>query len=343
MKSKNFFLILTLFVSQITFAQLKVDQYGRIGMGTNWTNSEFKCHIKGNLLLTNYPATPWVELRMKVTNNGNATIGSGTDRILFWTEHNGYNYVYGTRFYNMSDSSTKENIVPINQSLKTIKKLKSYSYNYKNELADSLKDGKQGKQYKQAKKNKSFGYLAQEVEKFLPEIVDTAMGYKMIDYTAIIPILTEAIKEQQAQIETLQSIVHSQEQDLVKIKENYKDCCTTKGKQKDKSNLKSAEIGNATDVDNFTNTINSATLFENSPNPFTVNTEIQFFIPEESLSARLIVHDLQGIEIKSMQIYDTGNSSITINGSELKPGMYLYTLLVDNDIIDTKRMLLTKD
>lgn len=40
------------------FAQLKVDQYGRIGMGTNWPNSSYKCHIKGNLLLTTYPDNP---------------------------------------------------------------------------------------------------------------------------------------------------------------------------------------------------------------------------------------------------------------------------------------------
>lgn len=339
MKS-NILILLTLFVSQITFAQLKVDQYGRIGMGTNWPSSEFKCHIKGNLLLTNYPATPGVEMRMKVDQNGEATLGSSTDRLLIWTDWAGYNNVYGTRFYDLSDSTTKENITPLNHSLNTIKNFKSYSYNYKKVEKDSVKREHGSKNMKE---NKSFGFLAQEVEQFLPEIVDTAMGLKMIDYTAIIPILTEAIKEQQTQIETLQSIVHSQEQDLIEIKKKYEECCTTKEKENNKSNLKSAVVDNSTDVENNENLANTAILFDNSPNPFTVNTKIQFFIPKESLSARLIVHDLQGIEIKTIQIYETGNSSITINGSELKPGMYLYTLLVNNEIIDTKRMLLTKD
>jgi hypothetical protein len=38
----------------------------------------------------------------------------------------------------------------------------------------------------------------------------------------------------------------------------------------------------------------------------------------------------------------TGLNSIIVNGSELPAGMYLYTLVVDNEIIDTKRMILTK-
>jgi len=34
--------------------------------------------------------------------------------------------------------------------------------------------------------------------------------------------------------------------------------------------------------------------------------------------------------------------SITIKGSELNPGMYLYTLIVDGKEVDTKRMILTE-
>jgi hypothetical protein len=51
---------------------------------------------------------------------------------------------------------------------------------------------------------------------------------------------------------------------------------------------------------------------------------------------------LQGIELKAYPITQTGLNSVTLNGSELQAGMYLYTLVVDNEIIDTKRMILTK-
>jgi len=37
-----------------------------------------------------------------------------------------------------------------------------------------------------------------------------------------------------------------------------------------------------------------------------------------------------------------GLNTITVQASELPAGMYLYTLVVDNEIIDTKRMILTK-
>jgi hypothetical protein len=37
-----------------------------------------------------------------------------------------------------------------------------------------------------------------------------------------------------------------------------------------------------------------------------------------------------------------GKVVIAYNGSELPAGMYLYTLVADNEIMDTKRMVLTK-
>jgi hypothetical protein len=50
-------------------------------------------------------------------------------------------------------------------------------------------------------KNKSIGVIAQEVEKVLPEIVNTnENGTKSISYDSIIGLLIEAIKEQQGSI-----------------------------------------------------------------------------------------------------------------------------------------------
>ncbi len=73
--TKTLIFAVSLFMSLASYAQLKVDKSGRIGMGTNWPNSEFKCHIKGNLLLTNYPESPFTELRLKVYPTS-ARIGS---------------------------------------------------------------------------------------------------------------------------------------------------------------------------------------------------------------------------------------------------------------------------
>ena len=47
-----------------------------------------------------------------------------------------------------------------------------------------------------------FGFLAQEVEQVLPEVVQTDdEGYKSVDYSKVTPLLIEGIKEQQKRID----------------------------------------------------------------------------------------------------------------------------------------------
>ena len=52
------------------------------------------------------------------------------------------------------------------------------------------------------------GLSAQQVEAILPEIIKDAPignGYKTVDYSKLVPLLVEAIKEQQHQIEELKA------------------------------------------------------------------------------------------------------------------------------------------
>jgi hypothetical protein len=52
--------------------------------------------------------------------------------------------------------------------------------------------------------SRQIGFIAQEVEKIFPELVLTdANGYKSVDYSRLTPILVEAMKEQNQQIESL--------------------------------------------------------------------------------------------------------------------------------------------
>ncbi len=52
------------------------------------------------------------------------------------------------------------------------------------------------------------GLIAQEVEKVLPQVVQTGTdGYKAIDYARVVPLLVEGIKEQQRQIDELKKMV----------------------------------------------------------------------------------------------------------------------------------------
>jgi hypothetical protein len=50
------------------------------------------------------------------------------------------------------------------------------------------------------------GFIAQELEKYFPELVNTDKdGYKSVQYSHMVPVLLEAIKEQQALISEIQS------------------------------------------------------------------------------------------------------------------------------------------
>jgi len=46
--------------------------------------------------------------------------------------------------------------------------------------------------------------------------------------------------------------------------------------------------------------------------------------------------------VKSFENLDVSFGEITIAGNDLTPGMYLYSLFVDGNEIDTKRMILTQ-
>jgi len=42
-------------------------------------------------------------------------------------------------------------------------------------------------------------------------------------------------------------------------------------------------------------------------------------------------------------IVETGNGSVIISASELQPGMYIYTLAVNGQEVDSKRMIITEE
>jgi hypothetical protein len=68
---------------------------------------------------------------------------------------------------------------------------------------------------------------------------------------------------------------------------------------------------------------------------------LKFSIQEQNFrNALIVIFDLNGLLIKSYDIQNSGDGSIKINGNELKAGMYIYTLIVNQKEIDSKRMIL---
>ena len=84
-----------------------------------------------------------------------------------------------------------------------------------------------------------------------------------------------------------------------------------------------------------------AQLYQNTPNPFTAQTTIRFRLPENAQNAFICIFDMTGKMLKQIPVNASMNS-VTINGYELSAGMYLYSLTVNGQEVDTKRMILSK-
>ncbi len=82
-------------------------------------------------------------------------------------------------------------------------------------------------------------------------------------------------------------------------------------------------------------------LQQNSPNPFHQTTIIVAQLPESVQQATIVVYSTQGVALASYPLNERGKVSVEISGGRFPAGMYLYALLADGQVIDTKKMLLT--
>lgn len=230
-----------------------------------------------------------------------------------------------------SDKRFKDNIKPINDALGAIENLNAVSYNLKPLHSSTLKSLQEdpetyGEKYKQdveaftklqgqrEANTLRYGFVAQEVQKVMPELVRTdADGYMYVDYIGLVPVLCEAINELRGEIARL----------------------TEKENAPQKTLAVSA-------TSNLLSDITTPTLLQNIPNPFNVETSIRVILPDDVVRADIYVYDMQGKQIKSIPVNERGNSSVTIQGSELAAGMYIYALIADGKEVDSKRMILTK-
>lgn len=89
-----------------------------------------------------------------------------------------------------SDSTLKEDVKPLENSLEKVLKLDGFSYKWK-------KDG-----------TADIGLIAQDVEKVFPEVIKEKDGLKQIDYQKLIAPVIVAIREQQKEIEAIKAKFH---------------------------------------------------------------------------------------------------------------------------------------
>ena len=80
-------------------------------------------------------------------------------------------------------------------------------------------------------------------------------------------------------------------------------------------------------------------LNQNAPNPFTNKTMISYFIPDDVVQAQLIVYDVTGNAIKKFDIRTKGEGNLTFDASNLRSGIYMYSIFADGKLMDTKTMI----
>lgn len=241
-----------------------------------------------------------------------------------------------------SDERLKINISKIDNSMTKLRKLNGVSYNLLNKesitnksLTESVISSDTIKMTDKEKDNKAFfeayeanvknakpkrmGLIAQDLQKVYPELVDKdSSGYYSVDYIGLIPVMIEALKE----LDSIIEVQNTQINDLIVRLGNS----TPK------------KIGASQETDILTYPV----LDQNIPNPFNTATTIGFSLPASTITASVYVYNMNGVQLKSYPIDQRGKGNITIQGSEFSAGMYLYALIADDKVIDTKRMILTK-
>lgn len=138
-------------------------------------------------------ATPILMPRMSITSQGNVGIGTTSPSVSLQVAGD----IIANSIAGSSDARFKSNINPIENPLQKVQQLRGVTFDWKTKEFPE----------RAFSDNRALGFIAQEVEQVLPEVVQTektAEGYKSVQYDKVVALLVEAIKEQQKQIKTLQ-------------------------------------------------------------------------------------------------------------------------------------------
>jgi len=122
--------------------------------------------------------------------SGGGKLGIGTSSPSYTLDVHGSIAYYGTFLH--SDLRWKKNITNLSGALDKVLKLRGVGFEWRKDEFSQVK----------FEEGTQIGFIAQEVEAIIPEIVSTnAEGFKSVAYTNVTAILVEAVKEQQSIIE----------------------------------------------------------------------------------------------------------------------------------------------
>ncbi len=252
----------------------------------------------------------------------------------------GDTYIEGTD-YHYSDVALKDNIQPLHNAIAIINLLKPQTYTFRNNQFPNmnLPHGQQS------------GLIAQDVKSVVPELVSsmkvpphmdslgvwdttgTGSEYLALNYIGIIPYLIAGMNEQQQTIDTL----HSQ---LIQLRSQVDKCCNS-GVGFKLSNPNEENENRSTHKVELSD-ITTIILNQNTPNPFSEETFINYTVPKEVSKAIIMIYDNSGQVLKTVTISERGEGSLHVYSEKLSSGIYSYSLIADGKTIDSKQMLCQK-
>ena len=242
--------------------------------------------------------------------------------------------------YNLSDGRFKKNIKSESvKGLAFIKLLRPVTYNFdgnmfndyitKNMPADQRKNYI-NQDFSQVDNITQTGFIAQEVEQAAKTAGYNFSGvhapegetdtYGISYYQFVVP-LVKAVQEQQEMIEAQKAINENLQQQILELKK-----------------LVAEKPSTSTGL-NQQNGINRFSMEQNEPNPFTHETIVKYNLPETVNNAYMAVYDLSGKQLATFPITQKGSSSITVTSEKLSAGIYMYSIVADGKIFDSKKMI----
>jgi hypothetical protein len=241
-----------------------------------------------------------------------------------------------------SDGKLKTDVKDLKEALSIVKSLKGKTYNWSSEF--QKKTG--------VDNGRHIGFIAQEIREVLPELVIEDENKQLgVNYTELIPVLVEAIKEQQNQIDALKSgnkvssIASSSNVDIDAMNKEMNQLKAENQMFKEKFELLEKSISllcesgcaglekakqNVEDVD---------ALYQSIPNPTDNEALINYYLSKKYNNASIQINSLEGKNMETIILDGAqGKGSVKIQLGHYAAQTYFYSLIVDNKVVDTKKL-----
>ena len=178
-----------------TLTHLTNQEIDELKLGTIVANTSGTVRVNANIQFGGTTSSLYV-----ANTVARVGVGAGITNPQSSLHVNGAIYATGdiTAYYT-SDQRLKKNVVKIDDALEKVRWLNGVKFDWDKEAISNLVDVG-------PKPNNDIGLIAQDVEKVFPEAVtERADGYKAVDYSKLVPVLIEAIKELSYRINILEA------------------------------------------------------------------------------------------------------------------------------------------